>query len=94
MPTNLNVLQTRVKPPDHARILRLAEVMGERAGGLEVSRAEVFRLCVLRGLEAYEQDFGLTEPQPKQKRGKRQTRIGPAAVTRSGPGRPVDEVRR
>ncbi len=65
---NANILQTRVLPADHGRLLRLATVMGERAGGLEVSRAEVFRLCVLRGLAAYEQDFGLA---PKPRRGNR-----------------------
>ena len=67
---NLNVLQTRVDRTDHARLLELARVMGERAGGLEVSRAEVFRLCVLRGLAAYEQDFGMV-PKPKGKPRKR-----------------------
>jgi hypothetical protein len=64
---NLNVLQTRVDRADHGRLLELARVMGERAGGLEVSRAEVFRLCVLRGLAAYEQDFGMVA-KPKAKR--------------------------
>jgi hypothetical protein len=67
---NLNILQTRVSRADHARLLGLARTMGERAGGLEVSRAEVFRLCVLRGLAAYEQDFGLA-PKPKAKPRKR-----------------------
>ena len=64
---NLNVLQTRLQRLDHARLLALAVEMGRRAGGLEVSRAEVFRLCVLRGLAAYEQDFGLA-PKPRAKR--------------------------
>jgi hypothetical protein len=67
---NLNVLQTRLQRIDHARLLALAVEMGERAGGLEVSRAEVFRLCVLRGLAAYEQDFGMV-PKPKAKARKR-----------------------
>lgn len=65
MPSNQNILQTRIDMADHARLLALAKVMGERAGGLVVSRAEVIRLCVLRGLESYEQQFGVAS-KPKR----------------------------
>lgn len=67
---NANTLQTRLDPADHSRLLALAEAMSARAGGLPLNRSVVCRVCILRGLEAYEHDFRLG-PRRRHRRRKR-----------------------
>jgi hypothetical protein len=52
------VLQTRVTETDFARFRRLGQALEAAARGVRASRAELFRLCALRGLAQLEAELG------------------------------------
>lgn len=63
-------MPVRLKPDLLSQLDHLAALMSKRSAGVSVSRSAVMRLCIERGLDVVEKEFGLPKT-PRPTKGKR-----------------------